>query len=197
MSRSLIPNSTQIPDVILDHWMGHLSGAEFKVVMYIARRTYGFGKDSDTISLNQLARGIRMRRGGQLDYGTGLSRSSVKSACASLVGRGVLVKTQATVAGSDEPDENTYRLNLYAPVILEDGPEPEQSTSSDQETEVGQKITHVGQKSTYPTGRARWAKNWPRVGQKIHTRWAKNWPHKKQQNKKQFYKKQQQQHSPG
>jgi hypothetical protein len=66
------------------------------------------------------------------------------------VGRGVLVKTQATVAGSDEPDENTYRLNLYAPVILEDGPEPEQSTSSDQETEVGQKITHVGQKSAYP-----------------------------------------------
>lgn len=149
MSRSLIPNSTQIPDVILDHWMGHLSGAEFKVVMYIARRTYGFGKDSDTISLNQLARGIRMRRGGQLDYGTGLSRSSVKSACASLVGRGVLVKTQATVAGSDEPDENTYRLNLYAPVILEGVPEQEQPTSSDQETGVGQKITHVGQKSAY------------------------------------------------
>ncbi len=175
MSRSLIPNSTQIPDVILDHWMGHLSGAEFKVVMYIARRTYGFGKDSDTISLNQLARGIRMRRGGQLDYGTGLSRSSVKSACASLVGRGVLVKTQATVAGSDEPDENTYRLNLYAPVILEGGPEPEPPTSSDQEPEVGQKITHVGQKSAYlhrksevgqklAQGRP---KNSPEVGQKL------------------------------
>jgi hypothetical protein len=172
MSRSLIPNSTQIPDVILDHWMGHLSGAEFKVVMYIARRTYGFGKDSDTISLNQLARGIRMRRGGQLDYGTGLSRSSVKSACASLVGRGVLVKTQATVAGSDEPDENTYRLNLYAPchfrrwpgtgtVNLErpgngggskNNPRGSEIDLPHRESEVGQKLAQGRPKNSHEVG---------------------------------------------
>ena len=67
MSRTLIPNSTQIPDVILDHWMAKLSGAEFKVLLYIARRTYGFGKDTDDISLNQLAHGIRRRDGTRLD----------------------------------------------------------------------------------------------------------------------------------
>ena len=61
MSRALIPNSTQIPDVILDHWMAELSGAELKVLLYIARRTYGFGRDSDHISLNQIACGIRRR----------------------------------------------------------------------------------------------------------------------------------------
>ena len=49
MARTLIPNSTQIPDVILDRWLARLNGAEFKVVMYIARRTYGFGKgEGDT-----------------------------------------------------------------------------------------------------------------------------------------------------
>lgn len=153
MSRSLIPNSTQIPDVILDHWMAHLSGAEFKIVMYIARRTYGFGKESDTISLNQLARGIRLRSGGQLDYGTGLSRSSVKAACASLVGKGILVKTQALVGGSDEPDENTYRLNLYAPITLEGGSESDGEENQPAKKEVGQKLTHVGQKLAHPRNR--------------------------------------------
>src|SRR6516165_8258963 len=57
MSRLLIPNSTQIPDVILDSWIAELSGGEFKVLLYIARRTYGFGKDRDGISLTQLAQG--------------------------------------------------------------------------------------------------------------------------------------------
>ena len=49
MARSLIPNSTQVPDVLLDHWMAELSGTEFKVLLYVARRTYGFGKEADTV----------------------------------------------------------------------------------------------------------------------------------------------------
>ena len=72
MARSLIPNSTQIPDVILDRWMSQLTGAELKVLLYVARRTYGFGKSSDRISLQQIARGIRRRDGSVLDLGTGL-----------------------------------------------------------------------------------------------------------------------------
>lgn len=148
--RALIPNSTQIPDVILDHWMARLSGAEFKVVLYIARRTYGFGKESDTISINQLSRGIRKRDGQQLDSGTGLSRSSVKSACASLVSKGILIKTQSTVDGSDEPDQNTYRLNLYASIEeAQEGEDPGNLGSND---EVGQKQTHLGQKSAHLSG---------------------------------------------
>ena len=161
--RHLIPNSTQIPDVILDHWMAHLSGAEFKIVMYVSRRTFGFGKDSDTISLNQLARGIRTRTGVQLDFGTGLSRSSVKAACASLVSRGILIKTPSTVAGSDERDENAYRLNLYAPMTVEGD-----STEDLEEAieEVGQKSAHVGQKMTYPQEPKKVGRNLTHVGQK-------------------------------
>jgi len=157
MSKLLIPNSTQIPNVILDHWMAVLSGAEFKVVLYIARRTYGFGKESDTISLNQLARGIKKRSGEQLDYGTGLSRSSVKSACTSLVERGILIKSQSTVGDSHEPDQNTYRLNLYAPIKTEGEEEPTPPSASGESKvqdlgsnhEVGQKSAQIGQKLTH------------------------------------------------
>lgn len=129
MARALIPNSTQIPDVILDHWMAELSGAEFKVLLYVARRTYGFGKESDNISLNQMAAGIRRRDGTQLDQGTGLSRSGVKSACNRLIDRGILVRVNNHNHESRECEESTYRLNLYA--------DP---------TGVGQKKAYVGHK---------------------------------------------------
>src|SRR6516225_8207638 len=118
MARALIPNSTQVPDVILDQWMAELSGAEFKVLLYIARRTYGFGKESDNISLTQLASGIRRRNGTQLDRGTGLSRSGVKAACNGLIEKGLLIRTANRVADGREPEESTYRLNLFAAVPI-------------------------------------------------------------------------------
>jgi phage replication O-like protein O len=108
--------------------MAELSGAEFKVLMYIARRTYGFGKDSDDISLNQLARGICRRDGTRLDRGTGLSRSGVKAACNALISKGILLRVTNTAKDGREPEESTYRLNLYAPLH-----------------EVGQKKAHPGQ----------------------------------------------------
>jgi hypothetical protein len=43
--------------------MADLSGAELKVVLYVARRTFGFGKESDNISLSQMAQGITKRDG--------------------------------------------------------------------------------------------------------------------------------------
>lgn len=131
MARALIPNSTQVPDVILDHLMADLSGAELKVLLYVARRTYGFGKDSDNISLNQMAAGIRRRDGTQLDRGTGLSRSGVKSACNSLIERGVLVRRNNRSEDTRECEESTYRLNLFADV-----------------TRVGQKKAYVGLKAS-------------------------------------------------
>jgi hypothetical protein len=90
MTRALIPNSTQIPDLILDFWLSELSGAELKVVFYIARRTFGFGKQSDNISLTQLCSGITKRDGTILDTGTGLSRSSVARAVKTLEEQGII-----------------------------------------------------------------------------------------------------------
>src|SRR5262249_50160755 len=112
MTRALIPNSTQIPDVILDHWMAGLSGAQFKVLLYIARRTYGFGKDSDAISLSQIAQGITKADGTVLDRGTGASRSSVARSLKALEEFGVVVRKTNLNAAKQEYEENTYRINL-------------------------------------------------------------------------------------
>jgi phage replication O-like protein O len=114
MARALIPNSTQIPDVILDQWMADLSGAELKVVLYVARRTFGFGKESDNISLNQIASGIKKRDGTILDRGTGLSVSSVARAVKTLEEQKILIR-QLNINDKNEHDENTYSLNLSWP----------------------------------------------------------------------------------
>jgi len=50
----LEPNTCPVPNVILDFVMRKVSHAEFKVLMAIVRKTYGWHKDSDRISLSQL-----------------------------------------------------------------------------------------------------------------------------------------------
>lgn len=112
MTRALRPNSTQIPDIILDFWLSELSGAELKVVLYIARRTYGFGKESDNISLTQICTGIKKRDGTVLDTGTGLSRSSVARAIKTLEDRDIILRKVNVSEASNEHEESTYSLNL-------------------------------------------------------------------------------------
>ena len=68
------PRYTQVPDEVFDEFMPHLSGAELKVLLYIIRRTFGFKKESDNISLQQLLHGITTAEGTVLDRGTGLSK---------------------------------------------------------------------------------------------------------------------------
>ena len=112
MSESLLlPNTTQIPHVITDEWMSHLSGAEFKVVMYVARRTYGFGKSSDEISIKQMVEGIVKQDGTRLDGGTGLGRATVFRACASLEEKRVLEKGRNSDPKKGDT-ANTWTLNL-------------------------------------------------------------------------------------
>jgi len=77
MSKNLIPNFTQIPNVIFDNFMHLLSGAEMKVLLYICRRTYGFQKGADSISITQLTKGIKDKEGNHIDMGTGLSNRKV------------------------------------------------------------------------------------------------------------------------
>jgi phage replication O-like protein O len=92
--------------------MARLSGAEFKVLLYIARRTYGFGKEHDRISLSQLADGITKRDGSVLDRGTGISRSSVARALNTLEIMGIVLRQSNLADTGKEFDENTYSINL-------------------------------------------------------------------------------------
>lgn len=88
--RDLSPNHTQIPNDYLDLLMAHLSGAEWKCLCYISRRTFGFQKKADMISLSQFENGIMTRDDKVLDYGTGLSRPTIIEALLRLVSLGLV-----------------------------------------------------------------------------------------------------------
>jgi|GEM_PF-835177 len=88
------PNYTQIPNVILD-LMSDMEETEFRVVIAIARQTFGWHKKRDKISLTQL------------EKLTGLSRQGVVNGIAAGERRGLIEKTK------DESDNRGgiwYRL---------------------------------------------------------------------------------------
>lgn len=105
MEKKLIPNSTQIPNIILDFLLPQLPEAEGKCLLYIARRTYGFHKDEDRISLTQFENGIQGRNEEKLDYGTGLARPTIVEALKNLI-KVNLVLVEKTKR------ENIYKINL-------------------------------------------------------------------------------------
>lgn len=108
-----VPNSTQVPDTLFDELMADLSGAELKVVLYIIRRTFGFKKVQDNISLRQMVEGITTRDGRVLDRGTGLGKASVVRAVAALEARGVIVRNKRHSAERGD-EATTYALKLRA-----------------------------------------------------------------------------------
>lgn len=105
------PNYTQVPDLLFDYWLPELSHAELKVLLYIIRRTLGFKKDADNISLKQMVKGITTRDGRVLDRGTGLSEKSVTVAVKSLEEKKLIIAERRSDAHrGDLP--TTYGLNI-------------------------------------------------------------------------------------
>ena len=105
------PNYTQVPDELFDELLAQLSGAELKVLLYIVRRTFGFKKDSDNISLSQMLRGITTKDGRRLDRGVGLSKPTLLKALRDLSQKEVIVPTRRQ--SREHGDESTnYRLNI-------------------------------------------------------------------------------------
>ena len=78
------PNYTPVPDELFDEQLPDLSGAELKVLLYVIRRTFGFKRESDNISLSQMLNGLRTRDGRVLDRGVGLSKKTLLQAIKSL-----------------------------------------------------------------------------------------------------------------
>jgi phage replication O-like protein O len=105
------PNYTQVPDELIDHLMIDLSGAELKVVLYIIRRTFGFKRDSDNISLSQMLNGLQAKDGRVLDRGVGLSKKTLLQALRSLEEkRIILTQRRQSLEKGNEP--TAYRLNM-------------------------------------------------------------------------------------
>jgi Bacteriophage replication protein O len=58
----LIPNSTQVPNFLLDKILPVVNPAEWKVITFVCRKTYGWQKREDRISLTQFERGTKLSR---------------------------------------------------------------------------------------------------------------------------------------
>lgn len=87
---------------VMDNYWQYLSGSEQKVLDFVLRHTWGFGKDADQISLTQLEKGV-----GKLDKGTGLTRPSIIKAIRGLTAKGFIEKV------------STKKTNIYKLVVKE------------------------------------------------------------------------------
>jgi len=105
------PNYTPVPDELFDEQLPDLSGAELKVLLYIIRRTFGFKKDSDNISLSQMLTGLVTRDGRVLDRGVGLSKKTLLQAIKSLEDQNAIV-TERRQSAERGNEPTCYRLNM-------------------------------------------------------------------------------------
>jgi len=105
------PHYTPIPDQLFDEWLPHLSEAELKVLLYIMRHTFGWKKDSDAISLRQMAEGILRRDGTPLDHGAGIALRSIQRALPLLEAKG-LILAERQVAPDGGAATTVYRPRM-------------------------------------------------------------------------------------
>lgn len=84
MSSRFIPNSFQVPNAVIDELMAELSGAELKLYLFVLRKTKGWNKEADAISVSQFMEACK------------LSNRKVIDGCKRLVELGLL----AQVTGS-------------------------------------------------------------------------------------------------
>ena len=101
------PNTTPTPDEVFDTFMTQLTHAELKVLLYIVRRTFGFKKDTDSISLNQISNGITTKDGRELDRGAGLSKQGAITAVQNLEKKGLIV------VGRVKTKDGYNHVNVY------------------------------------------------------------------------------------
>jgi hypothetical protein len=89
-----MPNTFQLPNVYIDVLLPLLTSEEWRVLCYLARRIFGFDKDSDRVSLSQFEKGIVTRTGTRLDSGCGLGHTAISRALAGLIYFGLVLELE-------------------------------------------------------------------------------------------------------
>nr|DAO04388.1 MAG TPA: replication protein O [Bacteriophage sp.] len=97
-----IPNFLQVPNAVIDELLPDLTGAELKCYLVVIRKTKGWNKESDNISISQFMKA------------TGLSNSAVIKACESLIKYGLLVKENGA------RNTGVYAVNSYSKITHEE-----------------------------------------------------------------------------
>lgn len=106
-----VPQGTIVPDDVFDKLMKHLTDIELRVLLYIIRRTFGFKKESDNISLKQIVHGIKTQDGRVLDEGAGVSKPSAIKAARLLEAKGIISK-QSNYSQERGDEATTYALRF-------------------------------------------------------------------------------------
>ncbi len=115
---------------LLDTYWNLLGGSEQKVLDFILRRTWGFEKLSDRISLSQFSRG-----GGKIGNGTGLSQRQIITAVKKLKKKGFIqVKKQ-------KGETNEYSLVVQK--IHQTGEKSVPSTGALNASTTGEEISYT------------------------------------------------------
>jgi len=117
---------------IVNGYVHILNGAEFKILFYILRHTYGFQKTEDAISYKQFKEGIQKKDDTWLDRGTGLSTQAIKQAISGLLNKGFI-----------EAEKRRYKgrqgITVYRPRFqkVESDENPIKSAKEDEATLLG------------------------------------------------------------
>lgn len=104
------PTYTQVPDEFFDIAPGLLE-RHLKIMLYVMRRTFGFKKSADRISISQFLDGITTRDGRRLDRGCGLSKKPLLEGLKELETAGLLTVVRTTNR-HDGHAVNEYELHL-------------------------------------------------------------------------------------
>lgn len=105
-------NTTPVPDVFFDVLLPHLNEAQLKVMLYIIRRTLGFKKTEDAISLKQFRYGIITKDKKQLDEGCGLKNfTTISKALKSLEQMNCIEKAPSKTDAGDDAT-TVYRIHF-------------------------------------------------------------------------------------
>ena len=110
-------NTTPVPDVLFDELLSELTGSELKVLLYIIRRTRGFKKDADAISLSQFQKGIVTKEGKRLDHGCGIGdRQTIINALNSLEEKKCIISEKNKTTNGDNAT-TLYRIYFTQQVV--------------------------------------------------------------------------------
>ena len=122
-------NTTPVPDILFDKLLTKLSGTELKVLLYIIRRTRGFQKETDAISLSQFTDGIVTKEGKVLDEGCGITnRTAVNKALVSLEKLGCIRSTKGKDPQGDKAT-TLYSIHFREAGVVQNAYHPIGSTN--------------------------------------------------------------------
>ena len=123
-----IPNAFQIPNSVIDELLAKLTCAELKCYLFVVRKTKGWNKESDNISVSQFMEV------------TGLSNRSVITACESLVEMGLLERS------GGERKLNTYSVKAFE--ISQTGEKSSSDETDEKTSPTGENFSQTGEKSS-------------------------------------------------